>query len=84
MYCWRARASKYRGKVDDPLTDTGIEMKTGRVRQTQMNNPDSEELWRVTVEIYRSENADSEGRMTITAKSLPIERYQTYVCTAHR
>jgi len=86
MYCWRARASRFRGDVANPIEDMSpmVELKTGRVSSAQMNNPDSEELWRVTVEIYRANDVDGNGVMPVNTGAQPVDTYQTYVCTAHR
>jgi hypothetical protein len=62
-----------------------VELKVGRVSDTQLKNPDSDELWRVTVEVYRAVNVNSEGKMTVDAATTePVNTFQTYVCTAHR
>jgi len=83
LYCWRARASRFRGDVRDPMKDTARRLIEGRVSDTQKRNPDSDELWRVTVEIYRSVGQDEQGNMDVS-KQTPVSVYQTYVCTAHR
>jgi prepilin-type N-terminal cleavage/methylation domain-containing protein len=90
LYCWRARASKYKTDEADPLADlkrsTGelVPLMTERVPQKQKLNPDSEELWRVTVEIYRRSDNSSTGPIDLDDNVQPVDTYQTYVCTAHR
>ena len=81
-YSWRCRASSFRSNPQDPVMDLGrkgpgggepVMLKEGRVQKQQMDNPDSDELWRLAIEIYRSYKPGAE----------PIATFQTYVCTAH-
>lgn len=82
VYSWRCRASSYRSNPMDPVMDLGrkgaaagekVMLKEGRIPQEQMENPDSDELWRLAIEIYRSYRPDAR----------PIASFQTYICTAH-
>ena len=41
---------------------------------TRPNNPDNDELWRVTIQIFRDYEAGDE----------PLASFDTFVCTAHR
>ena len=81
VYSWRCRASSYRSSPVDPVTDLGrkgaaagdkVMLKEGRVPKEQVENPDSDELWRLAIEIYRSYRPDAR----------PIASFQTYICTA--
>lgn len=81
-YSWRCRASRHRGEPGNPVKDLEVagqwmELKAGRIDQSdaqQWNNPDNDELWRVTIEIYRDYEL---GRR-------PLATFDTYICTAHR
>jgi prepilin-type N-terminal cleavage/methylation domain-containing protein len=82
-YSWRCRASNCRSNPKNPVRDLGrkgggeegdpVMLKEGRIPEEQMENPDSDELWRLAIEIYRKYTPDSD----------PIVVFQTYVCTAH-
>ena len=78
LYSWRCRASSYRTDPKDAAEDlmvkaTKVRLKEGRVPDEQIENPDSDELWRLAIEIYR----------VYTPESEPVAIFQTYVCTAH-
>ncbi len=81
-FSWRCRASRIRGEPGRPTTDMEhptepgewAEIKIGRVPTSQENNPDSDELWRVTIQVFRN------YRLGIK----PLATFDTYVCTAHR
>lgn len=79
VFSWRCRASRHRGEAMDPTQDLldgadPVPMKSGRIPATQDQNPDSDELWRLTIQIYRD---FKQGRK-------PLTTFDTYVCTAHR
>jgi hypothetical protein len=82
IYSWRCRASRYR---KDPKDDTGIKdlmlpktgyvrLVKGRVSSVQEGNPDSDELWRLSILVYRRYELNPN----------PVRAFQTFVCTAHR
>jgi prepilin-type N-terminal cleavage/methylation domain-containing protein len=79
---WRCRASRYRGKPGEPRKDLEdphnggmyVPLTTGRVPMSQINNPDSDEMWRLTIEIYRD----------YMAGQSPLSTFETYACMAHR
>lgn len=77
VYQWRCRASRLRSAVHDPLAD--LEGPTGdvglaeRLSPEQRQNPDNQELWRLTIMIYREYRPGKK----------PLGSFQTYVCTAH-
>lgn len=82
-FSWRCRASRYRGNPEkEPRLDfqdpnnpgTFVPLTDGRVPLTQINNPDSDEMWRLTMEIYRDFQV---GRR-------PLATFETYICMAHR
>ena len=81
-YSWRCRASRFRGVPGKPRKDLEdprspgryIPLKAGRVPASQDLNPDSDEMWRLTMEIYCD---FKEGDM-------PLATFETYVCMAHR
>ncbi len=86
-FSWRCRASLHRGKPGNPLEDLQvgtewIRLKRGRVDDTdpqQWNNPDNEELWRVTIQIFR----DVQPGVHVSGTE-PLAMFDTYICTAHR
>jgi len=86
-FSWRCRASLHRGKPGNPLEDLQvggewIRLKRGRVDEDdlqQWNNPDNEELWRVTIQIFR----DVQSGVHVSGTE-PLAMFDTYVCTAHR
>ena len=81
-YSWRCRASRHRGEPGNPVKDLKVasqwvELRAGRIDQSdpqQWNNPDNDELWRVTIEIYRDYELGKR----------PLATFDTYICTAHR
>jgi prepilin-type N-terminal cleavage/methylation domain-containing protein len=80
-FSWRCRASLHRGKPGNPLEDLKVgtnyvRLKSGRVDADpqQWNNPDNEELWRVTIQIFRDWVPGMDSLAT----------FDTYVCAAHR
>jgi prepilin-type N-terminal cleavage/methylation domain-containing protein len=78
LYSWRCRASSYRTDPKDPVEDLTVkgrkvELREGRITEEQFENPDSDELWRLAIEIYRTYKPGAE----------PIATFQTFVCTAH-
>lgn len=81
-FSWRCRASLHRGKLGNPLEDLQVggewvRLKASRLDEgnpQQWNNPDNEELWRVTIQIYRDYRPGTE----------PLAMFDTYICTAHR
>ncbi len=79
-FSWRCRASRFRGVPGKPREDlvlnTGppVTLKEGRVPTSQERNPDSDEMWRILVEVYR-DYADG---------MRPLAEFETYVCMAHR
>jgi hypothetical protein len=84
IYSWRCRASRCRkdpkdkdkdGVKDLMLARTGyVRMVTGRVSRTQEANPDSDDLWRLSILVYRKYELNPN----------PVASFQTFVCTAHR
>jgi len=85
-FSWRCRASLHRGKPGNPLEDLQvgtkwIRLKEGRVDDDplQWNNPDNEELWRVTIQIFRDVKSGEH-----VSGTEPLATFDTYVCTAHR
>ncbi len=86
-FSWRCRASLHRGKPGNPLEDLQvgtewIRLKRGRLDEgdpQQWNNPDNEELWRVTIQIFR----DVQPGVHVSGTE-PLAMFDTYVCTAHR
>jgi prepilin-type N-terminal cleavage/methylation domain-containing protein len=85
QYCWRCRASRFRPDPNDPLQDdTTKKLIEGRVSAVQEGNPDSDELWRLIIEIYRGQRQDpNDGTMDATIVE-PIMTFRTYICTGHR
>ncbi len=81
LYSWRCRASRHRGDPANSATDlkddanNPVMIKTGRIPESQRDNPDSDELWRLTIEIYRDFDPANEVE--------PLARFDTYICTAH-
>jgi hypothetical protein len=82
LYSWRCRASQYHAAVGDPTADAENPPYLGpgkhtlaadRVKRGEFH-PDSNELWRLTVEIFRSYKPGQN----------PLGTYQTYICTARR
>ena len=76
---WRCRASRFRGKPGNPRLDLVVNgkpvpLKQGRIPVSQEQNPDSEEVWRLLVEIYRDYEKDRKA----------LASFETYVCLAHR
>ncbi len=81
IYSWRCRASRHRGDPANStislVDDSGnpILLLTGRIPLSQVDNPDSDELWRLTIEIFRDFDPADETE--------PLARFDTYICTAH-
>ncbi|MHC4253448.1 MAG: type IV pilus modification PilV family protein [Planctomycetota bacterium] len=79
-FSWRCRASRFRSLPANPRKDlvdaagNGVSLKEGRVPASQDRNPDSDEMWRIMIEVYRDYVP---GRK-------PLASFETYVCMAHR
>lgn len=85
LYFWRCRASSYREDLakHDPMQDSGDALYKYRYSADQEKNKDTKnELWRLTLEIYRAYKVRS-GVMDVE-DMMPLATYQTYVCTAHK
>ena len=84
LYFWRCRASSYREDITkrDPMQD-GAPLYENRYSEDLLKNEDTKnELWRLTLEIYRAYKVRS-GVMDVE-DVMPLATYQTYVCTAHK
>jgi len=82
-FSWRCRASRFRGvpgkpreDLRDPSTGMYVPLMAGRVPDSQLTNPDSDELWRLSIEIYRDFPRQPNMK--------PLATFETYVCMAHR
>ena len=78
-FSWRCRASRFRGEPGKPRLDlvvngAPVPLKQGRIPASQEHNPDSEEMWRLLIEIYRDYEKDRKA----------LASFETYVCLAHR
>jgi hypothetical protein len=78
-FSWRCRASRFRGVPGKPRQDLVVNSSPaalidGRIPQSQERNPDSDEMWRLLIEVYRD----------YTNGMSPLAEFETYVCMAHR
>jgi len=81
-FSWRCRASRHRGVPGQPRVDfedpnspgSYILLGDGRIPDSQATNPDSDEMWRLTLEIYRDWQVGMK----------PLNTFETYICMAHR
>lgn len=87
-FSWRCRASRLRGVPGIPRQDLVVTsgpnggvgpgntvlLTQGRVPDSQKLNPDSDEMWRLLIEIYRD----------YTPGRNALAEFETYVCMAHR
>jgi len=83
VYSWRCRASRYRSAPRNNPDGTAdlrlrkgdyVPLQKGRVSQNQEKNPDSDEFWRLTIQVFRDYKFNPG----------PLATFQMFVCTAHR